>query len=74
MQQVYLIFITKIPDIRLDLVVKITFKVINNLLSLNKLVFSLLVFDLYSRMIKLDVLFLSINQHIITIKKVIIKG
>lgn len=47
------------------------FKITNNLISFNKLVFMLLIFNTYFRITKLDVLFLSIIQCIIAIKKAI---
>lgn len=71
LQQVYLIINTKIAGIELDLVLQMIFKTINNLLSPNGLVFTLLVFGAYPRMIKLNTPFLSITQYAMAIKKAI---
>lgn len=54
LQQVYLIIISKIFGIKPNLVVQIFFKTINNLIDPNRLVFILLIFDVYSRIIDLD--------------------
>lgn len=57
LQQVYSIIITKIPSIK---ALQIFFKVINNLISLNKLVFILLIFDIYFKITELNISSLSI--------------
>lgn len=56
LQQVYSIIITKILGIKLNLAFQIFFKTINNSVDPNKLVFTLLFFDIYSKIIKQDTL------------------
>lgn len=73
LQQVYSIFIIKILSIKLNLVLQMFFKVINNSMSFNGLVFTLPVFSIYLRIIKLDALSLSIIQCAIAMKKIIDK-
>lgn len=65
LQQFYSIIIIKISDIKVSLVLQISFKFINNLISLNRLVSTLLVFNIYFKIIKLDVPFLSITKCIL---------
>lgn len=72
-RQVYSNISTKIPNIEPNLALQMSFKTINNLVGFNGLVFTLLVFDIYPRMIKLDVPSLSIIQHMIVVKKAIDK-
>lgn len=69
--QVYSIITIKIPDIESEFALQMSFKTINNLLSLNRLVSNLLIFSAYPRMTELNTLFLSITQHIIDMKKAI---
>ena len=73
LQQVYSIFTIKIFSIKLNLVLQMFFKVINNSMSFNRLVFTLPVFSIYFRIIELDALSLSIIQYAIAMKKIIDK-
>lgn len=73
LQQVYLIINTKIPGIEPELVVQIFFEAINNLMSFNKLILTILVFGAYSKITKLDALFLLITQYIMAMNKAIDK-
>ena len=49
------------------------FKVINNTTSPNRLIFILLVFGVYPRIVKLDILLPLITQQVNAIKKAIIE-
>lgn len=60
LQQVISIVIIKVFGIKPDLVLQIFFNAIKNLLSSNKLISILIIFDAYFRIIELDVSFLSI--------------
>lgn len=71
LQQVYSIISTKISNIKFNLALQMFSKTINNLISSNKLVLTLLVFGIYPKMTKLDILFLSITQHAMAMKKII---
>lgn len=64
---------TKISGIEPDLVFQISFKTINNSIGLNKLIFTLLISSIYSKMTKLDTLFPSITQCIMTMRKAVCK-
>lgn len=63
LQYVYSIITTKISSIKSDLILQIFFQAINKSVGLNKLVFTLLVFNIYLKIIKQDVLSLSITLH-----------
>lgn len=71
LRQVYSIITTKIPGIKPDFALQISFKVINNSVGLNKLVPTLLVFDAYPKMTKQDAPSLSVIQHAIAMQKAI---
>lgn len=61
LHQVYSIITTKISTIKPNLAFQIFFKAINDLVSLNKLVFILLVLGVYFKMTKQDTSFLLIT-------------
>ena len=71
LRQVCSIITTKILGIKLEFALQISFKAINNLVDPNGLVFTLLVFGIYPRISKLDILFASIIKHTITMKNTI---
>lgn len=71
--QVNLIINMKIFVIRPNLIFQIFSKAVNNLINLNKLVFTLLIFNIYPKMAKLNISFLFIIQHFVIIKKAINK-
>lgn len=73
LQQVYSIVTTKISSIKANLVFQMSFKAINNSFGLNGLIFTLLIFGIYSRIIELDVASLSIIKHAMAMKKVMDK-
>ena len=54
LRRVYSIIITKIPGIKPDSVLQISFKAINDSVGPNRLVFTLLVFGIYLRITKSD--------------------
>ena len=63
----------KISGMKLNLIFQNFFKAINNLVGLNKLVFTLTIFGIYLKQMKLNILFLFITQCAIVIKKAINK-
>lgn len=67
LQQVYSIIIIKIPSIKPNLALQMFLKTINNSVGSNELVFILLVFSAYPRIIELDTLSLSIIQCAVAI-------
>lgn len=67
--QVYLIITTKIPGIKPNLALQMSFKAINNLMGFNGLDATLLIFGTYPRITKLDALSLLIPQRAMAIKK-----
>ena len=69
LQQVYSIIITKISDIKPELVFQMFFQAMNNLVGPNRLVFALLVFGTYPKINKLDAPSASIIQRAIVMKK-----
>lgn len=71
LQRVYFIIITEIPKIQHNLALQIFSKAINNLVGPNQLVFTLLVFGVYSQMIKQDAPSPSIIQRAVTMQKII---
>jgi hypothetical protein len=56
----YSIIIAKIPNISKDIALQMAFKAINDIAGLNGLVLILLVYGAYSRIIKHDLLLLSV--------------
>ena len=67
-RRVYLIIAAESSDIDSNLRLQITFKIINDSIDFHDLMFTLLIFDAYFRMIELDV-FLNIIQRAIVMKK-----
>jgi hypothetical protein len=68
-QRVYQIIVSKIPELNKDIALQIAFKVINNSADPNGLVFTLLVFRAYLRMVKSDAPSSIVAQKAIAIKK-----
>ncbi len=56
LRKVYAIIIAKISNIDSNLTLQMTFKALNNFAELNELIFTLLVFKAYSRMIEMNAL------------------
>ena len=70
-RRIYTIIITKISDIDFELKLQIIFKIINNSIDFIELIFTLFVFDVYSRMIEMNASFFIIIQHVVTMKKTV---
>jgi hypothetical protein len=70
LRRVYSIIIVEISNINLELTLQMTFKTINDSIDLNELVSTLLIFNVYSRMIESDVSSLIITQRAVVIRKV----
>ena len=68
-RKIYLIIVSKIPEIDPELNLQMTLKTINDSIGSHELVFILLVFGAYSRMTKLDAPSPTINQRAIAMKK-----
>ena len=68
-RRVYLIITAEIPGIDSNLKLQMAFKVINDSVDFHDLMFTLLIFDAYFRMIELDAFSPSITQRAIAIKK-----
>ncbi len=69
LQQVYSIITTEILSIEPELALWLSFKTINDSVSPNGIVFTLLVFGAYLRITELDAPSLSITQHGMAMKK-----
>lgn len=65
--QVYMMITAKILEIKLELAFQISFKVLKNLLKPNSFILTLLIFDIYPYMTKIDTFLLTITQRNITI-------
>jgi hypothetical protein len=70
LRRVYSIITTEILDIDLEIALQMTFKVINNSIELDELIFILLVFEVYFRIIEMNVSSFTITQRIIAMKKI----
>ena len=57
-RRIYTIIITKISNVDFEITLQMTFKIINDSIDFNELMFTLFVFDIYFRMIKLNAFFL----------------
>ena len=68
-RKVYLIIVSKIPEIDPELNLQMTLKTINDSIESHELVFLLLVFGAYSRMTKLNASSPTISQRAIAMKK-----
>ena len=68
-RRVYLIIVAKISGIDPNLKLQMTFKIINDSIDFHDLMFTLLIFDAYFRMIELDVFSFNITQRVIAMKK-----
>ncbi len=66
---VYAIIIAKISDIDSNSTLQMTFKALNDFAELNELIFTLLVFEAYSRMIEMNALSSTITQRFVAMRK-----
>jgi hypothetical protein len=68
-RRVYSIIMIEISNINLDLILQMTFKAINDSIELDDLIFTLLVFEAYLRMIEMNVSLSTITQRTVAMKK-----
>ena len=68
-RRIYTIIITEISNIDFELKLQMIFKIINNSIDFNELIFTLFVFDVYLRMIEMNVSFFIIIQRVVIMKK-----
>ncbi len=69
LRRMYAIIIAKISDIDSNSILQMTFKALNDSTELNDLIFILLVFDAYSRMIEMNAFSSTITQRFIAMRK-----
>jgi hypothetical protein len=69
LRRTYSIISIEISEIDFELALQMTFKVINDSIEFNDLIFILLVFEIYSRMIEMNVSSFIITQRTIVMKK-----
>ncbi len=70
LRRVYAIITTEISSIDLEIALQMIFKIINDSIELDDLIFTLLIFDAYSRMIEMNVSSSTIIQRAIAMKKI----
>jgi hypothetical protein len=70
LRRMYAIITIEISNIDLEITLQMTFKIINNSIELDELIFTLLVFEAYSRMIEMNVSSSTITQRAIAMKKI----
>jgi hypothetical protein len=70
LRRVYSIISIEISEIDSELALQMTFKIINDSIDLNDLIFTLLVFEVYFRMIEMNVSSFIITQRAIVMKKI----
>ena len=68
-RRIYTIIITKISNIDFEITLQITFKIINDSIDFNELMFTLFVFDVYFRMIELDAPSFILTQRAAAVRK-----
>jgi hypothetical protein len=69
LRRVYAIITIEISNIDFEIALQMTFKVINDSIEFDELIFTLLVFDAYLRMIDMNVPSSTITQRAIAMKK-----
>jgi hypothetical protein len=69
LRRMYAIITIEISDIDLEIALQMTFKVINDSIELDDLIFTLLMFDVYLRIIEMNVSSSTITQRAIAMKK-----
>jgi hypothetical protein len=67
--RIYSIITIEISSIHFEIALQMTFKVINNSIEFDELIFTLLMFDAYFRMIEINVSSLTITQRAIATRK-----
>ncbi len=71
LRRIYSIVTIEISDIDFELVLQMTFKIINDSIELDELIFTLLIFEAYLRMTEMNILSLTITQRVIAMRKAI---
>jgi hypothetical protein len=71
LRRVYSIIATEILDIDFEITLQMTLKVINDSIEFDDLILTLLIFDVYFRMIEMNVSSFTITQRTIAMKKII---
>jgi hypothetical protein len=69
LRRMYAIIATEISSIDLEIALQMTFKVINDSIEFDELIFILLMFEAYSRMIEMNVSSFTIVQRVIAMRK-----
>jgi hypothetical protein len=69
LRRIYAIITTEISSINSEIALQMTFKVINDSIEFDELIFTLLVFDVYFRMIEMNVSSSTITQRVIVMRK-----
>jgi hypothetical protein len=69
LRKMYVIIIAKISNIDSNSTLQMTFKALNDSVEFNELIFTLLVFEAYSRMIEMNALSSTIIQRFIAMRK-----
>ena len=69
-RRIYTIITTKISSIDFEMTLQMTFKIINDLIDFNELMFTLFVFDVYFRMIELNAPFSILTQRAAAMRKI----
>ncbi len=69
LRRMYAIITTEISSIDLEIALQMTFKILNNSIEFDDLILILLIFEAYSRMIKMNVSSFTIIQRAIAMKK-----
>ncbi len=70
LRRAYSIITIEISKIDFELTLQMTFKVINDSIELNDLILTLIIFEIYSRVIEINVSSLTITQRIIVMQKI----
>jgi hypothetical protein len=70
LRRMYAIITIEISSIDFEITLQMTFKIINDSIELDELIFTLLMFDVYSRMIEMNVSSSSITQRAIAMKRI----
>ncbi len=69
LRRMYVMIIAKISDIDSNSTLQMTFKALNDFAEFNELIFTLLVFEAYSRMIEMNAFSSTIIQRFIAMRK-----
>jgi hypothetical protein len=69
LRRMYAIITTEISNIDLEIALQMTFKILNDSIEPDDLILTLLIFEEYSRMIKMNVSSSTITQRVIAMRK-----